>query len=234
MGMSFNIADTSLKDEYAIHEGFADMIAFLQHFWPSQVLREQIRQVRGDLTQKSLLGPIASQFALAYNMPDGLRNPIGRTDEDGNWIPHRPDPKLFEKERVPTTRAPSSRAPYSRPSARFTNRASRTCVVLPAAAPASWAKATCIPTWSTASPARRRRRRAICSTCAFARWTTCRRANINVGDFLRALLTADFDLEPRDEHNYRAAFVDAFSRTALPQGCRDVLRRYAALARASP
>jgi hypothetical protein len=49
MGMSFNIADTSLEDEYAIHEGFADMIAFLQHFWPSQVLRDQIRPTAREL-----------------------------------------------------------------------------------------------------------------------------------------------------------------------------------------
>jgi hypothetical protein len=210
MGMSFNIADTSLEDEYAIHEGFADMIAFLQHFWPSHVLVEQIRQVRGDLTQKSLLGPIASQFALAYNMRDGLRNPIGRTDEDGNWIPHSPDPKLFETERGPHdkgavfTRAvfEAFRSIYESRIADLRRIASRGSGILGE---------------GNLHPDLVDRFAGEASKTARHLLDMCIRAldymppcNINVGDFLRALLTADFDLEPRDEHNYRAAFVDAF------------------------
>ena len=60
-----------------------------------------ISERRRDFPFRTVLIGLASQFALAKNMPDGVRNPIGRTDDDGNWIPHRPDPKLFEKESGP-------------------------------------------------------------------------------------------------------------------------------------
>jgi len=39
--------------------------------------------------------------------------------------------------------------------------------------------------------------------------------DITFGDFLRALVTADFDFHPEDPHRYRLAFVDAFRKRGI-------------------
>src|SRR5205823_1762852 len=42
---------------------------------------------------------------------------------------------------------------------------------------------------------------------------------ISFGDFLRAVVTADAEVAPTDESNYRLAFIDAFRRYGiLPEG----------------
>src|SRR6185295_11708480 len=39
--------------------------------------------------------------------------------------------------------------------------------------------------------------------------------DLTFGEFLRAVITADVDLVPSDEHAYRIAFVEAFRRRGL-------------------
>lgn len=47
----------------------------------------------------------------------------------------------------------------------------------------------------------------------------CPPVDIRFGDFLRALVTADYDLVPDDSVGYRAAFIDAFrARGIVPEG----------------
>ena len=38
---------------------------------------------------------------------------------------------------------------------------------------------------------------------------------VTFGDFLRAVVTADADVSPNDDANYRLAFVDAFRRYGI-------------------
>ena len=47
----------------------------------------------------------------------------------------------------------------------------------------------------------------------------CPPVNLAFGDYLRALITADFDLVPEDDRGYRVAFIDAFrARGIIPFG----------------
>ena len=39
--------------------------------------------------------------------------------------------------------------------------------------------------------------------------------DVTFGEYLRALITADFDLVADDRYNYRVAFIDAFRTGAL-------------------
>jgi hypothetical protein len=49
----------------------------------------------------------------------------------------------------------------------------------------------------------------------------CPPVDLRFGDYLRALITADVDLVPYDERNYRVAFLEAFRRRGiLPAGLR--------------
>src|SRR5438270_11971229 len=43
----------------------------------------------------------------------------------------------------------------------------------------------------------------------------CPPADITFGDYLRALITADADLVPEDEHHYRVAIIEAFRKRGL-------------------
>ena len=43
----------------------------------------------------------------------------------------------------------------------------------------------------------------------------CPSVDITFGDYLRAIITADFDLVPNDVRNYRVAFVEAFRRYGI-------------------
>ena len=53
VGHEHRVQSRHNPDVLALHEAFADLVALLQHFWPSDVLRAQIAQVRGDLHQRS-------------------------------------------------------------------------------------------------------------------------------------------------------------------------------------
>src|SRR5205807_2791329 len=43
----------------------------------------------------------------------------------------------------------------------------------------------------------------------------CPPVDITFGDYLRALITADVDLVPEDDHHYRVAIIEAFRRRGL-------------------
>ena len=51
----------------------------------------------------------------------------------------------------------------------------------------------------------------------------CPPVDIDFGDYLRALITADRDLVPDDDRRYRVAFIEAFRRRGIyPQGVRSL------------
>jgi hypothetical protein len=51
----------------------------------------------------------------------------------------------------------------------------------------------------------------------------CPPVDVNFGDFLRAMITADHDLVPDDPHGYRIALIEAFRRRGIhPRGVRSL------------
>ena len=91
-------------DVEAFHEAFSDLVALLQHFWPSDVLRQQLGAIRGRLDERSPLGAVALQFGQAIGRPDGIRNALGYTDKDGRWHPRTPDPTAYATVKEPHDR----------------------------------------------------------------------------------------------------------------------------------
>jgi hypothetical protein len=65
-------------------------------------------------------------------------------------------------------------------------------------------------TWSTAWRTKPRRRRNTSCACVSGAMDYVPPVDITFGEFLRALITADADLVPRDERGYRVAFIEAF------------------------
>ncbi len=194
----------------AFHEALADLIALFLHFWKSDVLRAQIADIRGRLEERSLLGAVAFQFGQALGKPDGLRNALGRTDDQGNWQPRRPDPKLYQTTTQPHDRGDilvgavfeAFRKIYESRVANLRRIASRGTGELPA---------------GNLHPDLVNRFTREAARAADLVLDMCIRAldylppvGASFGDFLRAAITADHDLNPADPRHYRVAFIQAF------------------------
>jgi hypothetical protein len=103
MGMHVDLRVGDNPDVMAFHEAFSDIVALLQHFSPSDVLRHQIDSIRGHLDERSSLGAVGLQFGQALGRVDGLRNALGFTGNDN------PGHSIWD-ERMTRTACPRSRA----------------------------------------------------------------------------------------------------------------------------
>jgi hypothetical protein len=209
-GMSKPEGDPSNPDEVAFHEAFADLVALFLHFEESDVLRAQIASVRGRLQERSPLGAVALQFSQAIGKPDGMRNALGGTDAQGNWQPRRPDPHLYQSVTEPHERGDilvgaifeAFRIIYESRVSDLLRLASRGTGDL--------------KTGSLHPDLVNRLMREAVRAAKLV-LDMCIRAldymppvGITFGDFLRAVLTADYDLEAADLNHYRVAMVEAF------------------------
>jgi hypothetical protein len=200
----------------AFHEAFADLVALFQHFSLPEVLRDQIAATRGDLASQNRLGELAQQFGQATGKRGALRNAIGEVDEEtGEWKPREPDPDDYAHLTEPHERGSILVAAvfdafltmYKSRVADLLRIASEGTGVLPvgqlhpdlvnrlaeeAAASAQHVLEMCI--------------RAL---------DYCPPVDITFGDYLRAVVTADFEFDPVDDQHRRVAFAEAFRRRGI-------------------
>lgn len=208
-GMDISFKGQSL-DVIALHEAYSDLIAILQHFWPSDVFRHQIAEVRGKLENSFHLGSIAPQFGQAVGRREGLRNAFGAFDEKGVWQPRVPDSKAYAQTPQPHDRGAivvcavfeALKKIYEARTADLRRIASKGTGILPD---------------GHLHPDLVNRLSQEASRCAQRVLEMVIRAldymppvETTFGDFLRAIVTADYDMRPVDDGNYRLAFVDAF------------------------
>lgn len=208
-GMHLEFEDDGF-DGAALQTAFSDLVALFQHFGDSEVLRQQISSVRGNLDERSLLGALALQMGQATGRPDGVRNALGHTDADGRWHPRRPDAKAYRNSSGAAARGDvlvgavfdAFRKIYESRIADLRRLATRGTGVLPE---------------GSLHPDLVNRLAHEASESARHVQHMCIRAldylppiQITFGDFLRAIVTADHDLVPDDARRYRVAFIDAF------------------------
>lgn len=93
------------QDVLAFHEAFADIVALFQHFSYPGVLRDQISRTRGNLANENLLGQLAQQFGRASGRGNALRDALGDIDpKTGKWKPKEPDVRILERTAEPHAR----------------------------------------------------------------------------------------------------------------------------------
>ena len=220
-GMHRRYIEDTNEDSLAFHEAFSDIVALFQHFSFPQVLRHQIARTRGDLESQSLLGELAQQFGEATGRYGALRSAIGERGEDGTWRPIQPDPERLKTETEPHARGSILVAAVF---GAFL-AANRTRIedliriatagsgVLPAGAlPPDLVSRLAEQTAATA--------KTFLNMCIRA-LDYCPQWNMNFGDYLRALITADADMVPNDKFGYRVAIIESFRRWGiLPKGLR--------------
>ena len=209
-GMHRRFNEPSNLDVLAFHEAFADIVALLQHFTLAEVLEREIARTRGDLEAESMLGSLAVQFGHAAGARGALRDAIGRLDAGGVWHRIPPDPTALQSRLTPHDRGAvlvaavfdAFLAIYRTRTADLLRLATGGSGVLPAGA---------------IHPDLTRRLAETAAKVAGHVLTMCIRAldyippvDITFGEYLRGLITADFDLVADDRYHYRVAFVEAF------------------------
>jgi len=223
-GLHAYFDEPSNVDVLAFHEAFADLVALFQHFSFSQALERQIARTRGDLSSENLLGELAQQFGQAIGARGALRSAIGKVDaQTGAWQRLSPDPAQLQQTIEPHRRGAILVAAifdafltvYHQRTADLLRIATGGSGVLPAGA---------------LHPDLVRRLASEAADTAQRLLTMCIRAldycppvDITFGEYLRALLTADFDMAPSDPLGYRIALVESFRRRGIyPSNVRNL------------
>lgn len=213
-GMHRRFNEPTNVDVLAFHEGFADIVALLQHFTISRVLENEIARTRGDIEAESLLGSLAVQFGRATGNRGALRNAIG-TFENGVWKRLAPDPAELQKRQTPHGRgAILVAAVFDAFVAIYKTRTADLMRI------ASGGGGVLQP--GAIHPDLVRRVADEAAKSASHVLTMCIRAldylppvDVTFFEYLRALITADYDVVRDDQLNYRVALVEAFRRRGI-------------------
>lgn len=209
-------------DVLAFHEAFADIVALFQHFSYPGLLRDQIARTRGDLGTDNLLGQLAQQFGKASGRGEALRNALGgKNPQTGKWELHKPDVHALEHAMEPHDRG-----------------AILVCAIFGAFLQVYRARTIDLYRIATEGtgvlregaihPDLSNRLATEAARCALQTLQMCIRAidycppvGITFGDYLRAIVTSDYEFNREDPFGYRLAFVENFRRWGIhPQGMR--------------
>ena len=190
-------------DVVAFHEGFADLVAIFQHFSYTEVLLPAIRRCRGSLENADLLTQLAVQFGHTTGQDGPLRMAIER--DAGN--PRQYDPALEAHELgsiLVSALFDAFVQVFKRKTERTLRLATNGSGILP---PGELSHDLLTLLAEQASKLAGQ----FLSICIRA-IDYCPPVGLTFGDYLRALITADYDLVPDDRWDYRGALIDAFWR----------------------
>jgi hypothetical protein len=212
-GLHPYFGEPSNADVLALHEAFADIVALFQHFSNPEVLRHQIAKTRGDLSSDNLLAQLAQQFGEATGKRGALRSAIGKT----------PDPAAIQ-----TTTEPHDRGAilvsavfdafltvYKARIADLMRIATGGTGILPEGAIHP-------DLVNRMAEEAARVSHHVLSMCIRA-LDYCPPVDITFGEYLRAIITADYDMEQVDQNGYRIAMIESFRRRGIyPTGVRNL------------
>lgn len=203
-------------DGLAFHEAFADIVALFQHFTFIEVVRHQIAKTRGDMGMNNLMGQLAQEFGRATGNRGSLRDALGQVNKKtGQWERRAPDPRRYQIEMEPHDRGSILvSAVFDAFVAIYESRIADLRRIA--------SGGTGILQDGELHPDLVNRLAEEAVKCAKHVLTMCIRAldycppvDVDFGDYLRALITADRDVVPTDTRGYRLAFIDAFRQHGI-------------------
>jgi hypothetical protein len=214
-GLHRRFIEPTHPDVLAFHEAFADIVSLFQHFSFPEVVRHQIARKRGDLASQSLLGELAQQFGRATGRRGALRDALGGYDEKGEWRPKNPNPQDYETVVEPHDRGAilvgavfdAFISIYRGRVADLFRLATGGTGVLPLGA----IHPDLVQRLSDEAS---KSAQHVLNMCVRA-LDYCPPVDLTFGEYLRAIITADLDLVPDDDRNYRIAFIEAFRRRGI-------------------
>ncbi|MBV9813101.1 MAG: S8 family serine peptidase, partial [Acetobacteraceae bacterium] len=195
-------------DMAAFHEAFADIVALFQHFAMPESLTRQIRKAKGSTTDIGRrLGELARQFGDASGLHGALRRFVG---EAGSTAPVLTDEMTEPHDRGAVLVSAVFAAfltIYKSRCADLIRLATNGSGILPdGEISVDLANRLASEAAKTAEH--------VLNMCIRA-LDYCPPVNLEFGDYLRAIITADNDLIRDDSRGYRVAFIDAFRERGI-------------------
>lgn len=203
-------------DVLAFHEAFADIVALFQHFSYPGVLRDQIARTRGNLANENMLAQLAQQFGRAAGRGGALRDALGGFSiKTGKWEARPPEADALEETLEPHSRGAILVAAVFGAFSKVYRV--RTVDLFRIAT-----EGTGVLREGDIHPDLAKRLADEAARVAMYILQMCIRAidycppvGITFGDYLRGIVTADYDLNPEDELGYRLAFVESFRQWGI-------------------
>lgn len=213
-GLRAEFSRPSGPDVIAFHEAFADLIAIFQRFSYREVVQNAIRRTKGDITRAGYLTELARQFGNTTGKRAALRDALGISAEGGLPKQYCDALEAHDLGSVLVSAVFDAFAKiYQRKTERYLRLATHGTGVLPEGEiPHELQTLLAEVVAKLASQ--------FLSICIRA-IDYCPPVGLTFGDYLRALITADFDLVPDDPWDYRGALIEAFRR-------RNIYPRHAA------
>jgi pimeloyl-ACP methyl ester carboxylesterase len=216
-GIHGRLLEPSNADVLAFHEAFADIVALFQHFSHPEVLRRQVAKVAGNLQNQSLLGDLAQQFGEAMGMHGSLRKYLGKREGEGKgkWVPIEPDPALIDRTPDPHGRGAILVAAMFTAFLTIYRNRSRDLLRIASGGSGIVAPGDLHPDLvdRLADEAAKAARHLL--TIAIRALDYVPPVDLHFGDYLRALITSDYDLVPGDHQLYRVSILDAFRQWGI-------------------
>jgi hypothetical protein len=200
-GMRAHFSVPSGPDVAAFHEGFADLVAIFQRLSYRELVTTAIRKSRGQLEQAPLLTDLAKQLGHVKGQKSALRSAL--TQDPPVQYDEHAEAHLLGGVLVCAV-FEAYLTIYARKTAPLLRLASNgTGVPPPGELPPDLVDMLAHTASALAGHFLSLIIRAI---------DYCPPVSIRLGEYLRALITADHDLVPDDPWAYREALIDAFSR----------------------
>lgn len=220
-GMHRRYVEDNHVDTLAFHEAFADLVALFQHFTFPEVLKHQIERTGGNLETQSLLGELAQEFGEATGRYGALRNAIGEMGADGAWRLVEPSAKRLQEAIEPHERGSILVATVFSAFLAIYKARTKNIFELANLNPGTVPSQTMHPTLITAlADEATKVAKHFLNMCIRA-LDYCPPFDITFGDYLRALVTADYDMVANDKHGYRVALIESFRRWGIvPDGLK--------------
>ena len=203
-------------DVLAFHEAFADIVALFQHFAYPGVLKDQISRTRGNLAEENLLGQLAQQFGKASGRGSALRDALGQNNpETGKWEPRKPDVRALDKTHEPHERGAILVAAVFGAFLKVYRGRTADLYRIATEGTGVLREGDIHPDLANRlATEAARSARYILQMCIRA-IDYCPPVGITFGDYLRGIITADYDLNPDDIDGYRLAFVESFRQWGI-------------------
>lgn len=192
-----NFALQTSNDMSGFHEGFSDLVALFHHFEHRDALASAMARCRGDIRQSAYLSSIGQQFGRSAGSPEALRSAVNdKLRYDPKLLPHQMGELLM------AAVYDAFCTVYDRKTAALMRLATGGTGRLPEGAlPDALVEVLASRVHNLAREFMTMLIRAV---------DYLPPADVRLGEYLRAIISADSALVPDDPWNYREALIDAF------------------------
>ena len=204
-GLRAKFSVPSGPDVAAFHEAFADLVAIFQHFSYREVLMVAIRRCRDALDKAELLRDLARQFGHTTGQNGPLRSAIEIDPAHPEQYQESSQAEAHQLGSILVSAVFEAFVTiFKRKTERSIRMATNGSGVLPPGEISHDLQCELAKKASTLASQ-------FLTICIRA-IDYCPPVGITFGDYLRALITADYDVAPDDPWDYRGALIDAFWR----------------------